>query len=67
MQLCLWHKNSELMPNPNLLTKTYDPQRWMPLTIYLKVPYIALFAGRIFCCHTGSVLDERVNGAMLNA
>ena len=25
------------------------------VTLYLKVPYITLFVGRIFCCYTGPV------------
>ena len=50
---CLWHKYSKLVPNPNLPAKIYDAQQRIHLRIYLKVHYITLFAGRIFCCDTG--------------
>ena len=41
------------MPNPNLFRRIYDAQQFIALRLYLKVQYITLFAGRIFCCDTG--------------
>ena len=48
------------MPNPNLFRIIYDAQQCIhvaltSLRVYFKVPYITLFAGRIFCCDTGTV------------
>ena len=37
---------------PNLFRRIYDAQQWIALRVYLKVSYISLFEGRIFCCYT---------------
>ena len=39
------------MSNPNLFRRIYDAQQRIA---YLKVPYVALFAGCVFCCYTGT-------------
>ena len=38
MHRYFWHKNSEIMPNLNLLRRLYAQQQ-IPLKIYIKVHY----------------------------